>query len=450
MDRLAHVDQGLRKCAGRVAIIGGGWAGLACAVELTVSGIPVSLFESARQLGGRARRVELDGRALDNGQHLLLGAYSETLRLIRRTGGDPTRLLQRHQLALAYPGADWQISLPKLPAPLHLATGLLRTKSPWAEKLSAARFVRALQARNYRLTGDQTVAQLLDEYGQSGSLRKYLWESLCLAALNTAPQNASAQVFAHVLRDSLGGPRASTDLLLPATNLGDAFPDRAADFITRQGGAIYRSTRVDQLECHNGVLTINGEAFDQVVLAVAPQHAVALLDQLAETRDIARSLADYRYEPIATVYAAYPTQAGLPAPEQMPLIGLDGDSATSIGQWAIPRPTDPANPDERIIAFVLSAHGLWETLSNEALTGQLHDELAHALARPLPAPSWSRVIREQRATFSCRPGLFRPACATPVRGLWLAGDYVYADYPATLEGAVRSGVVVAHRICAQS
>ena len=436
--------------AGRVAIIGGGWAGLACAVELTASGVAVSLFESARQLGGRARRVELDGRALDNGQHLLLGAYSETLRLMRQVGGDPARLLQRHRLTLAYPSSDWQIRLPKLPAPLHLATGLLRTKSPWAENVAAARFVRALQAQNYHLADNQTVAQLLDEHGQSGLVRQYLWESLCFAALNTAPQDASAQVFAHVLRDSLGGPRASTDLLLPATNLGDAFPDRAADFIARQGGTIHFSTRVDRLEYNDRELAINGEAFDQVVLAVAPQHAVALLDQLAETQDIAQSLADYRYEPIATVYAAYPTPAGLPVPEQMPLIGLEGDPATSIGQWAIPRPTDSSNPDERIIAFVLSAHGHWETLTNAALSKQLHDELARALARPLPRPNWTKVIREQRATFSCRPGLFRPACATPVRGLWLAGDYVYADYPATLEGAVRSGVAAARRICAQS
>ena len=99
---------------------------------------------------------------------------------------------------------------------------------------------------------------------------------------------------------------------------------------------------------------------------------------------------------------------------------------------------------------MLSAHGHWETLTNAALSKQLHDELARALARPLPTPNWTKVIREQRATFSCRPGLFRPACATPVRGLWLAGDYVYADYPATLEGAVRSGVAAARRICAQS
>ena len=449
MDRLAHVDQGLNAITRRIAVVGGGWAGLACAVELVASGVPVSLFESARQLGGRARRVALDGRALDNGQHLLLGAYSETLCLMRRVGGDPEQLLQHHRLALAYPGADWQIRLPRFPAPLHLAAGLLRTNVPWPEKLAAARFVRALQAGHYRLADELSVAQLLDEHRQSGSLRKYLWEALCLAALNTVPENASAQVFAYVLRDSLGGSRASTDLLLPATNLSDAFPDRAADFVTHHGGTIHCSARIDRLQRHDDGLSLNGERFDQVVLAVAPQHAVALLDQLAETQDIARHIADYCYEPIATLYAAYPAKVGLPNPQQMPLIGLEGDPATSVGQWAIPRTADPMNSQERIIAFVLSAHGRWETLSNEALTRQLHDEFTRALNIPLPVPVWSRVIREQRATFSCRPGLFRPPSATPVRGLWLAGDYVCADYPATLEGAVRSGVAAGRQVRAQ-
>ena len=101
MDRLANVAQGLNAGhaeAARVAIVGGGWAGLACAATLSEAGISVCVFEAARQLGGRARRVDIAGHTLDNGQHLLLGAYRETLRLMRLCRADPERLLLRRPL----------------------------------------------------------------------------------------------------------------------------------------------------------------------------------------------------------------------------------------------------------------------------------------------------------------------------------------------------------------
>ena len=94
----------------------------------------------------------------------------------------------------------------------------------------------------------------------------------------------------------------------------------------------------------------------------------------------------------------------------------------------------------------MSARGAWSEIDNAALAAALHGELEEALARKIAPPLWHRVIREQRATFSCRPGLFWPTTRTPVPGLWLAGDYVAADYPATLEGAVRSGVAAARAI----
>jgi uncharacterized protein with NAD-binding domain and iron-sulfur cluster len=95
------------------------------------------------------------------------------------------------------------------------------------------------------------------------------------------------------------------------------------------------------------------------------------------------------------------------------------------------------------MSFVLSAQGAWDQRDNAALVAILHDELEQALARALPRPLWHCVIRERRATFSCRPDLPRPAAQTPLRDLCLASDYTCADYPATLEGAVRSGIAAA-------
>ena len=423
-----------------VAIIGGGWAGLACAAELTAAGVPVCLFEAARQLGGRARRVVIEGHALDNGQHLLIGAYRETLRLMRRCGADPERLLQRLPLDIDYPCQGFRLRLPRLPAPFHLAFGLLMARGcTAAEKLAAARFVHALRKKKYRLADELSVAVLLDGHGQAGNIRRFLWEPLCLAALNTAPEQASARIFARVLRDSLDGARENSDLLLPRVDLGRVFPDAAARFITDHGGEIRLSTRVAQIECE-GPLAIGGETFEQVVIATPPRAAADLLREHAKTRATATLLDHYRYEPIATVYLAYPGRLDLPSR----MLGLSGP----LGQWVFDRSPPGGGSGISIAACILSAQGAWSTFDKASLAAALHGELRETLGRALPEPVWQRVIRERYATFSCRPGLLRPSPQTALPGLWLAGDHVYADYPATLEGAVRSGCETARGILA--
>ena len=132
----------------KAAIVGAGWAGLSAAVELAQAGFRVTVFEAARQLGGRARSVEVQGHRLDNGQHLLVGAYRETLRLMRQVGADPDRLLKRLPLELSFPGGPlpFRMRLPRLPSPWHLAAGLLTARgASLAEKISAARCMRSLQ-----------------------------------------------------------------------------------------------------------------------------------------------------------------------------------------------------------------------------------------------------------------------------------------------------------------
>ena len=441
---MAHVDARL----GRVAVVGGGWAGLAAAVELCAAGIEVCVFEAAKQLGGRARSVELQGHRLDNGQHILSGAYRESLRLIRMVGADPDRLLKRIPLDLDFPRAGFRLRLPHLPAPFNLAIGLLGARGcSTAEKVSAARFMRSLQTRHYRLDTDTNVAEWLDCHRQTGSLRRFLWEPLCLAALNTAPENASAQIFANVLRDSLGGARSATDLLLPATDLDALFPQAAARFIEAHGGKVRRSTRVDAIFSPDagGGLSIQHENFDHVIIAVAPQHAAKLLHDRPETAGITTLLAAYTYEPIGTVYAAYQPGLRLRRPMLGLEIGLKTPNEKSLGQWVFDRGALGCGAPG-MLSFVLSGHGDWENLDDAELLRRLHGELADALDQSLPAPNWHYFVREARATFSCRRGLLRPAMQTPIKGLWLAGDYVCADYPATLEGAIRSGVTAAHGV----
>lgn len=418
----------------RVAIVGGGWAGIACAVELVRQGQPVTLFEAARQLGGRARRVDWDGLAIDNGQHLMIGAYTQTLALMARLGTLDT--LERRPLCLRVPG--FELRLPRLPAPWHLLFGLLAARGlGLADKLSAARFMRVLRARGFRLPADLPAAELLARHRQSGALIERLWGPICIAALNTPLDAASAQVLCNVLRDSLAGPRAASDLLMNRADLGRLVPDAAASFIARHGGSTRLGVKVETLRREDDTYRLDGAGHhaDQVVLACHPGRLPALLAHLPALDEVLAQVGGYRWQPILTLWLRFTTRLDFP----FPMLGLGAGHAP----WAFER--DDIAPGT--VAIVVSAEGPHLERAPEALRDEYLELLQHALG-PLPALSAWKVITEKRATYACVPDQPRPAHVTPLPGLYLAGDYTAGDYPATLEGAVRSGVECAHRLLA--
>ncbi|MBK8319145.1 MAG: FAD-dependent oxidoreductase [Betaproteobacteria bacterium] len=395
----------------KVAVIGGGWAGIAAAVELTAAGADTTLYEAGRVLGGRARSINIAGRTLDNGQHILLGAYRETLALMRQVGANPETLFDRRPLQII-DNSGFRLALPMLPAPLNVAWGLLTAAGVGlGEKLRTAIWMDGIKRRRFQLPADITVAQWLDNDGQTGQLRRHLWEPLCLAALNLPAERASAQLFANVLRDSLGSARREdTDLLLPRAELGQLLPEPAANWLSSHGAKLQFGKRISHIAPDQNGISIDGEIFSSAILATAPQHAAILWPELTINDD---------FEPIATVYLQFGPKISL----AFPLLNLLGKH----GQWVVDR-------SNGLLACVLSGHGDWEALDDAALTASLEDELGF----PEKA-HWHRVVREKRATFSARPALHRPDCATSNPRLFLAGDYTWADYPATLEGAVRSG-----------
>jgi len=432
----------------RVAIIGAGYAGMAAATELATHGIPVTVFESSRVLGGRARATETNGITVDNGQHIMIGAYRETLRLMRQVGADPQRLLLRLPLTLAYPG-QLRIAAPRLPAPLHLAVGLLGARGlAWSDKFAAIRFMQALKHHGFRLpeqAEDCSVSALLDAHRQPDRLRTYLWEPLCVAALNTTADAASAQVFLNVLRDSLAAGRSASDLLLPRVDLGAMFPVPAAAYISARGGQVLRNSAIRSIErSASGTYTLQAEdgsrsSYAHVIVAVAPYHVPPLVENLAQLDGLLRALGSLRFEPIITCYLGYPQPVRLPEA----MLGHAG----GVMQWLFDRGQlgGPAG----LLAAVISARGRHLELSNVELTQRIHAEIA-GIVPNLPTPLWSQVITEKRATFSCSPNLYRPAMATPLPGLLLAGDYVAGEYPATLETAVRSGIQAAASVLGQA
>ena len=415
-----------------VAIIGGGYAGMAAAVELAARDIPVTVFEAAPVLGGRARRVSINDTALDNGLHILIGAYSETLRLIEKVAPGREHFL-RSTLDLQI-HKRFRLRAPKLPAPLHVAFGLLTaTGLTLADKRAAAGFMQAMKARDYRLDQDRTVAALLADNHQTIDLIEYLWSPLCIAALNTPAERASAQVFLNVLRDSLGAGRAASDLLLARVDLSALFPEPAAEFVRKQGGTVELNAAVEGItQDQTGfALQVRGatQHFDQVICAVAPHRAADLLADIPALAPARQQIEALQYEPIHSIWLQFAESVKLPAP----MIGISNSPA----QWLFDR--ERICGQHGLIGAVISASDEHVSESQDALAQRICADLA-AQFGPLPALKWHRVIAEKRATFSCTPGLARPTAVTACKNFFLAGDYVAGDYPATIEGAVRSGV----------
>ena len=440
-----------------VVVVGGGWAGLAAAVELCCHGVRVTLLEAAPHLGGRARSVTHDGQLIDNGQHLLLGAYRDTLRLLDIVGVAETVALQRqplHLLLKSLHRPDVRIRCPALPAPLHLITGLLRsTGLTITDRLAVLPLCRSVLATGFqKYRGDKaeqdiSVASWLAQHKQPSSLIHILWQPLCLAILNTPEEIASSQVFMRVLQDAFARQREDSDLLFCRTDLGAIFPTPAQRFIETHGGTVMLNQRVQGLRLDHGaiqgVTTATQEIdADHVILAVSPVSCQRLLEHHASLRDIAQRLTHMNHEPICTVYVRYPPHIKL----EIPMIGL----LDTTSQWVFDRGL--YGPEHAgVMAVVISGPGEHMVMSNLALSTRVVKELAEIFTdwpAPLHDAADAIIIREKRATFSCSTGInsMRPAATLPVQGAWLAGDYTDTGYPATLEGAVRSGIQCARAL----
>jgi len=273
--------------------------------------------------------------AIDNGQHLLIGAYTETLKLIQSLHPDRTAqsLYLRMPLQLESANGEFCLSAPRLPSPLHALYALISAKGlTLTQRWRALEMIARCKFKDWRSEELQTVEQLLNAYRQGAMLRQYLWHPLCLATLNTPPQEACAQLFLNVLRDSLDAPNDYSDLIVPRTDLTNLWPEIAAQRMDMRYRHIVRAVAIEPDQ-----VIIDSERFDACIVAVPPYAASRILNTSTHTESLTllqSQLQAFSYRPIATLTLQLEHDWQLP----LPLMMLDENIAQGqYGQWVFAR-----------------------------------------------------------------------------------------------------------------
>ncbi|MBI3368187.1 MAG: FAD-dependent oxidoreductase [Burkholderiales bacterium] len=406
------------------------------AVHAAEAGHEVTLFDMARQAGGRARSTTTPAGRLDNGQHILIGAYVDTLSLLTRVGVDIAQAFDRRPLTLRYPDGSG-LTLPPGPPWLAFARGVIAARGwGWRDRLGLLSAAARWASAGFRCDDTLSVDLLCSRV--PAAIRRDLIEPLCVAALNTRSDQASARVFLRVLRDALFSGRGSADLLLPRQGLSALLPERASAWLQIHGATLRWGQRVQAVRLEGTHWRVDGETFDTVILACTSVEAARLTAPVAPAWSA--QAAALRFSAITTIYLA-DAQLRLPTP----MTALRA-SATAPAQYAFDLGALGAAPG--LFAFVISGSDAWVERGLDQTADAVRAQARQAFAGAFTGPH-EAVIRhaahERRATFACTPGLQRPPMDIAPR-LLAAADYVDGPYPATLEGAVRAGRVAADRI----
>ena len=423
-------------------VIGGGCAGFAAATALTDAGARVLVLEARPGLGGRATAFTdpASGERVDNGQHILMGCYTGTLKFLDRIGAaDRVRWQSGLKVSMIdRAGHHSVLSLPSLPSPLHFLAGVLTWDAlNWSERLSVLRIGSMIKPTN-RL--GISVRAWLEKNGQAPRLCELFWEPLALAALNQSIDQAEASHFIRVLERVFGPDPAAAALVLPAVPLDELYAEPSRAWLQQRGGEVRVNAHAKVVV--DGARVAGVRVRDEIieapiVISTVPWHAFhQLFDHvpagLEQTVANASALASL---PIVTVNLWFDG-----AVMDEPLVGLPGRNF----QWIFDRRAIVGG-DASHLSLISSGAETIVSQTNEELTAIALREVRDALPAARTAQLRKSIaVREKRSTFSLAPDAPpRPGTLTSVEGFLLAGDWIETGLPATIESAVISGHVAA-------
>ncbi len=444
-----------------VVVIGGGFAGLSAGVALAERGFRVAVLERKPALGGRAYSFidPESGDFVDNGQHVLMGCYAETLDFLKKIGTyDKLVFLENLEIEMVAPGgARATLRTGRLPGPFHMTAAVLRYGHlSFRERASLLRAGLRLLAmrRSDRAALERTdVATLMDRLGQSERARQSFWYPLTIATLNEEPKLASSALLAEVLKRAFFARRRDSAFVYSKVGLSDLYCGAAAEFIQRRDGVVTSRTGVEALELGSGGVIERVRLRDGGSLNAANFIAAVpcgpLLQMLppgiADDPFFAR-ITGLRYSPIICVHVWLDREVIDSA-----FVGFIGTTT----QWLFNKRRIFDRSGDRhhgYLSFVISGARALVDRSNEELLEQVMNDLRAMVPAAREAKVLKAlVLKEKQATMAPAPDshAIRPGTVTPIPNLFLAGDWIQTGLPATIESAVISGRAAAAAVIAR-
>ncbi len=445
----------------KVAVVGGGLAGITAAIALAESGADVTLLEARPRLGGATCSFSRDGLTVDTGQHVFLGCCSAYRGLLARLGmTEHVTLQDRFDVTVLAPGAGGRprkarLRRTALPGPLHMLPALGRYPFlSFAERMSVARPALAMRRVDPAdpAADTQRFGDWLARRGQGDRTRRALWDLFSVSALNIAGDDASLALAAVVVKTGLLGKNNAADIGVPALPLGELHGDAGATQLAKLGARVGLGAKVTAIEPADGgryrvrlgPKTDDELTADAVVLAVPHERAAPLIPAGALPEQTVAGWAGLGASPIVNVHVIYdrpvmdlPFVAAVDSPVQWV---FDRTRISGLNHGGMDR------PGHQYLAISLSAADQYA----DTPAAKLREQFLPALAELFPAARDARVTeffvtRERRATFRQAPGsgALRPKATTARPGLVLAGAWTDTGWPDTMEGAVRSGLAAA-------
>jgi len=427
-----------------VLVLGGGLAGLSAAVRLAEGGRKVTVLEATRAPGGRARSFPdaATGRELDNGQHLVMGCYRETLAFLRTIDSVDGIYFQKDlSVRMVKPGGQrLSLDCPPLPAPMHLAVGLLTMRGLGVlDKIAAMRAGLVLRGEVQRPDDNETCDSWLRRLGQTQTLRNAFWDPLIWGTLNDDPLVSSAAMFTAVLERAFLSTRDASRLGVPKVPLSRLYVDQSLAYLRARGCEVRLGEPVRALDVTgtqiSGVVLKSGETLraDSIISAVPPHAFLDLLTGTWPAHPVYQDIARLRTSPIVNLW--FTTDR---APFSEPFVGLVGGPL----HWMFNRSQiEGSVGGEVLLNCTISGARACIDDPPEALQDLLRAELERYFPGRVPTIRQFRAIKEKRATISHAAGTYhcRPETLGPIRGLYMAGDWTRTGLPATIESAVQSG-----------